>query len=202
MLSQDLADSLFPSGLPEPAHWEERYPPRDLPAAAEVTRFAPSPTGWLNIGGVFTATVNLDIARHTGGVYLVRIEDTDLSRFEEGAFSQFRASFTYFGIVPYEEDGVDGTPGPYGPYTQSARAGIYLTYVRELMRQGKAYPCFETREQGEARVARQRATGALPGYYGEWATWRDAGEEEVRERLAAGDSYVVRFRSPGIGGQR
>src|SRR5215813_11139677 len=97
MLSQDLVDSLFPSGLPEPSHWEERYPPRDLPAGAEVTRFAPSPTGWLNIGGVFTASVNLDIARHTGGVYLVRIEDTDLSRFEEGAFGQFQASFTYLG---------------------------------------------------------------------------------------------------------
>jgi glutamyl-tRNA synthetase len=151
---------------------------------------------------VFTATVNLDIARHTGGVYLVRIEDTDLSRFEEGAFSQFQASFTYFGIGPDEADGADGTPGPYGPYTQSARAGIYLTYVRELMRQGKAYPCFETREELAEIAARQKATGALPGYYGEWAIWRDAPEEQVRQRLAAGDPYYIRFRSPGIGGHR
>src|SRR6516225_2532526 len=202
MLSQDFVDSLFPSDVPEPAHWEQRYPPRDLPAGAEVTRFAPSPTGWLNIGGVFTATVNLDIAQHTGGVYLVRIEDTDLSRFEEGAFSQFQASFTYFGIGPDEEDGADGTPGPYGPYTQSARAGIYPTYVRELLRQGKAYPCFETREELAEITARQRATGALPGYYGEWAIWRDAPEEQVRQRLAAGDPYYIRFRSPGIGGHR
>ena len=92
--------------------------------------------------------------------------------------------------------------GGYGPYAQSERGQIYLTYVRELMRQGKAYPCFETKEQGEARVARQRATGALPGYYGEWAIWRDAAAEEVRERLAAGAPYVVRFRSPGAGGHR
>ena len=202
MLSQDFVDSLFPSDVPEPAHWEQRYPPRDLPAGAEVTRFAPSPTGWLNIGGVFTATVNLDIARHTGGVYLVRIEDTDLSRFEEGAFSQFQASFTYFGIGPDEADGADGTPGPYGPYIQSARAEIYLTYVRELVRQGKAYPCFETREELADITARQKATGALPGYYGEWAIWRDAPEELLRRRLAAGDPYYIRFRSPGIGGHR
>src|SRR5487761_1308270 len=198
MLSQELVDSLFPSGLPSAGHWEQRYPPRDLPAGSEVTRFAPSPTGWLHIGGVFTASVDQDVAHHSGGVYLVRIEDTDQDRFEAEAASQFQAAFDYFGIGPDE----GGEKGDYGPYTQSERGQIYLTYVRELMRQGTAYPCFETKEQGEARVARQRATGALPGYYGEWAIWRDAPEDQVRERLAAGDSHVVRFRSPGVGGRR
>jgi glutamyl-tRNA synthetase len=198
MLSQELVDSLFPSELPAPGHWARRYPPRELPSGAEVTRFAPSPTGWLHIGGVFTASVDQDIAHHSGGVYLVRIEDTDQSRFDPEAASQFEAAFDYFGIGPDE----GGETGGYGPYAQSERGQIYLTYVRELMRQGKAYPCFETKEQGEARVARQRATGALPGYYGEWAIWRDAGEEEVRERLAVGAPYVVRFRSPGAGGRR
>ena len=85
---------------------------------------------------------------------------------------------------------------------QSARAAIYETYARELMRHGKAYPCFETPAQAEARVARQKASGALPGYYGEWAIWRDAPQDQVRARLEAGDPYVVRFRSPGIGGAR
>jgi glutamyl-tRNA synthetase len=198
MLSQELIDSLFPSGLPDPAHWEERYPPRALPAGAEVTRFAPSPTGFLHIGGVYTATINLDIARHTGGVFLVRIEDTDRTRYEEDAASQLEAGFAAFGITPDEDD----TTGAYGPYTQSEREQIYLTYVREMLRQGKAYPCFETKEQGDERAARQRATGALPGYYGEWAIWRDAQAEEVEQRLAAGEPYVVRFRSPGVGGQR
>ena len=198
MLSQELVDSLFPSELPAPGHWARRYPPRELAAAAEVTRFAPSPTGWLHIGGVFTASVDQDVAHNSGGVYLVRIEDTDQSRFDPEAASQFEAAFDYFGIGPDE----GGEKGYYGPYAQSERGQIYLTYVRELMRQGKAYPCFETKEQGEARVARQRATGALPGYYGEWAIWRDAAEEEVRERLAAGAPYVVRFRSPGTGGHR
>jgi glutamyl-tRNA synthetase len=198
MLSQELVDSLFPSELPAPGHWARRYPPRELPTGAEVTRFAPSPTGWLHIGGVFTASVDQDVAHNSGGVYLVRIEDTDQSRFDPEAASQFEAAFDYFGIGPDE----GGETGYYGPYAQSERGQIYLTYVRELMRQGKAYPCFETKEQGEARVARQRATGALPGYYGEWAIWRDAAEEEVRERLAAGAPYVVRFRSPGTGGHR
>jgi glutamyl-tRNA synthetase len=198
MLSQDLIDSLFPSGLPEPEDWELRYPPRELPAGAEVTRFAPSPTGFLHIGGVYAAMINQDVARHTGGVFLVRVEDTDRARFEEDAASQFEAGFAHFGITPDEDD----SRGAYGPYTQSEREQIYLTYVRELMRQGKAYPCFETPEQGQARTARQQAVGALPGYYGEWAIWRDAPASEVEQRLAVGDSYVVRFRSPGIGGHR
>jgi glutamyl-tRNA synthetase len=199
MLSLELIDSLFAADLPEPSHWTARYPARELPAGAEVTRFAPSPTGWLHIGGIFTASVNLDLAASSGGVYLLRIEDTDQARFEEGALAQFEAGFDYFGIAADESDAVGGG---YGPYTQSARAEIYQTYVRELMRQGKAYPCFETPEQAEARVARQKTVGALPGYYGDWAIWRDAPEEQVRARLDAGDPYVVRFRSPGIGGAR
>jgi glutamyl-tRNA synthetase len=202
-LSLDLIDSLFPADLPEPAELEQRYPPRELPAGAEVTRFAPSPTGWLHIGGIFTASINLDVARRSGGVYLLRIEDTDQSRFEEGALRQFEAGFAYFGIMADEADDPEvGSRGRYGPYTQSARAAIYQAYVRELMRQGKAYPCFETPEQAEARAARQKAVGALPGYYGDWAIWRDAPEAQVRERLAAGDPYVVRFRSPGLSGTR
>jgi glutamyl-tRNA synthetase len=198
MLSQDLIDSLFPDDLPEPGYWEERYPPRALPAGAEVTRFSPSPTGFLNIGGVSTAAIDADVAHQTGGVYLVRIEDTDLSRFDESAVSQFDVAFAYFGIRPDEND----LSGHYGPYTQSERARIYLTYVRELLRQGKAYPCFATKEELAEISARQRATGALPGYYGEWAIWRDAPAEQVQQRLAAGDPYVVRFLSPGIGGHR
>ena len=202
MLSVELIDSLFPAGLPAPSHWEERYPPRSLPAGAEVTRFAPSPTGWLHIGAIFTAGVNRDIASHSGGRYLLRIEDTDQARFEEGALEQFEAGFAYFGIQADESDPAFGAGGAYGPYTQSARAEIYLTYVRELMRAGKAYPCFATREELTAIAERQKAVGALPGYYGDWAIWRDAPQEQVQARLDAGDPYVVRFRSPGIGGHR
>src|SRR5579862_713989 len=169
-LSRDLVDSLFPPDLPEPAELEQRYPPRGLPAGAEVTRFAPSPTGFLHIGGLYTAGVSRDLAKHSGGVYILRIEDTDQARFVEDAARQFSAAFSYFAIQPDESDqGFGGTSDRYGPYTQSARERLYMTYVRELLRQGKAYPCFETPEQAEARTARQRATGALPGYYGDWA---------------------------------
>src|SRR6266700_232498 len=140
MLSADLIDSLFPADLPSPVHWAERYPERALPAGAEVTRFAPSPTGWLHIGAISTASVNLDLARHSGGRYLLRIEDTDQARFEEGALAQFEEGFAYFGIRADEADTPGlGDPGRYGPYTQSARAEIYQTHVRELLRQGKAY---------------------------------------------------------------
>jgi glutamyl-tRNA synthetase len=202
MLSPELIDSLFPAGLRLAAHWAERYPPRSLPAGAQVTRFAPSPTGWLHIGAVYTAGVNLDIARQSGGRYLLRIEDTDQERFEEGALEQFEAGFAYFGIEPDESDPAFGGGGDYGPYAQSARADIYQSHVRELMRAGKAYPCFATREELAAIADRQKAVGALPGYYGDWAVWRDAPEDQVRTRLEAGDPYVVRFRSPGVGGQR
>ncbi len=198
MLSQRLVDELFPAGLPEPEHWERRYPPRRLPDGAQVTRFAPSPTGFLHIGGVYTATIDRDVAKHSGGRYLVRIEDTDQARVTEGAAEQFAASFDYFEIGPDEDD----LTGHYAPYTQSARQDIYLTYVRELLRGNKAYLCFATREQLADIADRQRKAGALPGYYGQWAIWRDAPDDEVLKKLEAGDPYVVRFRSPGAAGVR
>jgi glutamyl-tRNA synthetase len=198
MLSQELIDSLFPTDLPEPQHWERRYPPRGLPAGAEVTRFSPSPTGYLHIGGVYTATIDADIARHSSGRYLVRVEDTDQARVVEGAAGQFAAAFEYFGIDPDEDDATGG----YGPYIQSEREQIYLSYVRELLREGMAYLCFETRQEAEDRVARQRAAGAPPGYYGQWAIWRDAPEERVAVQLSKGALYTVRFRSPGLAAQR
>ena len=198
MLSRSVVDSLFPPGLPEPGYWEDRYPPRDLPDGAQVTRFSPSPTGYLHIGGVYVATIDVDVARHSGGRYLVRLEDTDQARVAEGAVAQFAEAFAYFSIGPDEDD----QTGRYGPYAQSGRADTYLSYVRELLREGKAYPCFATRQELEEITARQRAAGALPGYYGRWAICRDAPEEQVVARLAAGDPYVVRFRSPGVAGAR
>ena len=198
MLSRTVVDSLFPPDLPEPEHWEQRYPPRDLPEGAQVTRFSPSPTGFLHIGGVYAATIDVDVARHSGGVYLVRLEDTDQARVAEGAAAQFAEAFAYFSIGPDEDD----QNGRYGPYSQSPRAQIYLTYVRELLRQDTAYLDFATKRDLEEITARQRAAGALPGYYGKWALWRDADPARVIERLEAGDPYVVRFRSPAAAGAR
>jgi glutamyl-tRNA synthetase len=198
MPDQSVIDSLFPADLPEPRHWEDRYPPRDLPAGAEVTRLGPSPTGFLHIGGVYVATIDVDVARHSGGVYLVRIEDTDQARITEGAGDQFAEAFAYFSIEPDEND----ETGRYGPYEQSRRGEIYLSYVCELLRRDQAYLCFATKEELAEISAQQRAAGALPGYYGRWAIWREAPQDKVAARLAAGDPYVVRFRSPGLAGVR
>ncbi len=195
VLDRDEIDALFPADLPEPAHWEERYPPRDLPEGAQVTRFSPSPTGFMHIGGIYTAMLDKAVAAQTGGVYLVRIEDTDQAREVEGAIAQFDKAFGYFGVMPAEGDG--DISGRYGPYVQSRRSAIYLTYVREFLRQGKAYLCFATREELAASAAEQRAEKVPTGYFGRWAIWRDAPDDRVRARLAAGEPYVVRFRSPG-----
>ena len=203
MLDRAVIDALFPAGLPGPGYWEGRYPPRRLPAGAQVTRFGPSPTGFVHSGGVYAATIDRDIATHSGGRYLVRVEDTDQSREVEGALAQFARAFDYFGLHPDESGessgdgaGDDTGHGAYGPYRQSARHRIYLTYVRELLRQGQAYPCFAAKDELAALTARQQAAKVPPGYYGSWAIWRDADPANVAARLAAGTSYVVRFRAP------
>lgn len=193
MLDRDEVDALFPRDLPEPAHWEERCPPRDLPEGAQVTRFCPSPTGFAHIGGIYVAMIDKAIAKQSGGTYFIRIEDTDQTREVSGATAQFDRAFSYFQVTSEETDAT----GPYGPYTQSHRSQIYKTYVRQFLHEGKAYLCSATKEELAAATEAQRAAKVPTGYYGRWATWRDAPDDLVRERLAAGDSYVVRFRSPG-----
>jgi glutamyl-tRNA synthetase len=196
-------DSLFPADLSEPEHWEQQYPPRDLPEGAEVTRFGPSPTGFVHIGGVYVAMIDQDVSARTGGRYLVRVEDTDQSREVEGALAQFERAFDYFRIQPTESEGSSDGTGAYGPYLQSARERIYLTYVRHLLRRGRAYLCFATRDELADITARQQAAKVPPGYYGTWAIWRDADPSRVREELAKGTPYVVRFRAPDeAAGQR
>jgi len=198
MLDRAAVDALFPSDLPDPEHWEQQYPQRQLPEGAKVTRLGPSPTGFIHIGGIYAGMIDRDVAHHSGGVYLLRVEDTDRSREVEGAVEQFDRAFDHFGIHPDEADG----RGAYGPYLQSQRAEIYWSYVRELMRDGKAYPCFATKDELDDITARQRAAKLPTGYYGRWATWREASDEDVAARLAAGEPYVVRFRSPAVPGER
>jgi glutamyl-tRNA synthetase len=199
MLDRAVIDALFPADLPEPEQWEQQYPPRRLPDTAHVTRFAPSPTGFVHIGGIYAATIDRDIATNSGGVYLVRVEDTDQSREVEGALAQFARGFGYFHLAADEED----ERGAYGPYRQSARERIYLTYVRHLLRQGKAYLCFATKDELAGITARQQAAKIPPGYYGRWAVWRDADPADVAAKLAQGTQHVVRFRAPDdAAGQR
>ena len=198
MLDGALINSLFPAELPEVVDWEQRYPPRDLPDSAKVTRLAPSPTGFVHIGGIYTAMLDQDVARRSGGKFLVRIEDTDQAREVSGAVAQFNRAFEYFGLVPDEDD----ESGEYGPYRQSQRSEIYLSYARELLRRGTAYLCFATEEELTENRRLQQQMKIPPGYYGRWALWRDRDEADVRARLDAGLPYVLRFRSPGNVGAR
>jgi glutamyl-tRNA synthetase len=192
MLDRAVVDGLFPTGLPEADYWEAQFPPRELAEGAKVTRFGPSPTGFVHIGGIYVAMIDRDVATHSGGVYLVRVEDTDQSREVEGALAQFARAFDYFGIRADE----DIDHGAYGPYLQSHREQIYLTYVRHLLRQGKAYLCFATKDELADITSRQQAAKVPTGYYGKWALWRDADATEVQGKLAVGTPYVVRFRTP------
>ncbi|MDR2987874.1 MAG: glutamate--tRNA ligase [Nocardiopsaceae bacterium] len=193
-----MIDALFPADLAEPEFWEQRYPPRDLPAGALVTRLGPSPTGFMHIGTIYMAMIDLDVAHRSDGRYLVRIEDTDQAREVEGALEQFSRAFDYFGLPPDEQQ----SHGDYGPYHQSERSAIYMSFARELLRQGKAYLCFATAEELSAMRKQQQESKVPPGYYGRWAIWRDATPEQVQAKLAEGAPYVVRFRSPGTPGRR
>ena len=190
MLPPELLDRLLPGTEPI-EHWEQVFPARDLPAGAEVTRFAPSPTGWIHIGGVYTATVAKELAERSGGRYLVRIEDTDQARVVEGSDEHFARAFAHFDIGPTEP-----ADAPWGPYRQSARAEIYRSHVRHLLDRGLAYPDFATKEELAEITERQQAAKVDLGYWGEWATWRDASADAVAGALDEGRPFVVRFRAP------
>jgi glutamyl-tRNA synthetase len=168
MLTTELINSLFDTALPEPSHWESHYPPRDLPAGAIVTRFGPSPTGFLHTGGVYVATVGKNLARHSGGVYFIRIEDTDQAREIAGSREQFEGAFKYFDIESDEND----SNSKWGPYQQSKRELIYHTFARELLRRDLAYPCFCTRDELAQMTEAQLAAKGHTGYYGAWARCR------------------------------
>lgn len=198
MLDRAEIDALFPADLPDPDHWERHYPARQLPEGAKVTRFGPSPTGFVHIGGIYVAMIDRDVSSHTGGAYLVRVEDTDQSREVAGAVEQFERAFGYFDLHADEDE---RRGGDYGPYHQSARERIYLTYVRELLREGRAYLDFATKDELADITRRQQAAKLPTGYYGSWALWRDADPADVAAKLAAEAPYVVRFRAPDTAGR-
>ena len=192
MLTSDLIVSLFDADLPDPAHWESRYPPRNLPPGAVVTRFGPSPTGFLHTGGVYIASLGKNLADHSGGVYFIRIEDTDQLRAAPGALVQFEKAFEYFSIESEEQDDTS----QWGPYEQSKRSRIYHTFARDLLLRGHAYLCFCTREQLAEVAEQQQKSKSNLGYYGDWARCRNLSLEEVQQQITAGTPYTVRFRSP------
>ena len=194
---QKLAELLFPDLHTTAEEMEARYPKRDLPEGAMVTRMGPSPTGFIHLGNLYGALTDERLAHRSGGVAFLRIEDTDDKREVEGAVPMLIDALDYFGIRFDEGATADGETGDYGPYWQSERSSIYKTFVKKLVSEGKAYPCFMSEEEIADIRAMQEANKLNPGIYGEYAKHRDLSLEEVEARLAAGEVPVMRLRSTG-----
>ena len=194
---KDLANLIFPNAK-DIKYYEEKYPERNLPEGAIVTRFAPSPTGFVHIGGLYQALVAKTVAEKTGGVFFLRVEDTDQKREVENGVIGIVNSLKDFDMAPDEGMITDTKEiGNYGPYKQSLRKDIYQAYAKYLIEQGKAYPCFCTPEEDEERKAKQEAAKLRTGYYGVWAKCRKLTVEEMAEKIKNGESYIIRFKSPG-----
>ena len=192
-----LAELLFPNIDKSPEDYEKIYPKRNLPEGAKVTRLGPSPTGFIHLGNLYGAFVDERLAHQSGGVFYLRIEDTDDKRFVDGAVKIIIDSLRFFGISFDEGAGLDGDTGAYGDYTQSNRGEIYASFAKKLVREGKAYPCFLTEEEITAIRAKQEAEKQNPGIYGEFAAYRNLSLEEVEANIKAGKPYVLRLKSDG-----
>lgn len=194
---KELAQLLFPNITKAPQDMEDMYPPRALKEGARVTRFAPSPTGFLHFGNLFTCMVSYKTAKTTDGVFYVRVEDTDQKRKVEGAIDVMLKGLSVYGINA--DEGVVGDEkeiGDYGPYYQSARVEIYQTYAKALVEQGLAYPCFcSADELDEIRTAQENES--IKGYWGKWAKCRDLSFEQIKANIDAGMSWTLRLKSPG-----
>ena len=197
MTYKELADLIFPN-VKEIEYYESKYPKRTLPEGAIVTRYAPSPTGFMHIGGLYQALVARAVAKQTKGVFFLRIEDTDQKREVENGVTEIVNSLKEFDMAPDEGMITDTEEiGEYGPYKQSLRKEIYQSYAKYMLEQGKAYPCFATPEELEELRAKQEAAKVRTGYYGVWAKYRNLSLDEMAEKIKAGVPYIIRFKSPG-----
>lgn len=194
-----IANLLFPDLDRTPEDFFRQYAPRDLPEDAVVTRFAPSPTGFIHLGSIYIALVGRRLAQQSGGVFILRIEDTDQQREVKRGVEQIVKSLHDFGIVPDEGPfAVDPLRerGDYGPYRQSERRAIYAVFAHRLVETGAAYPSFQTAEELEAIRQEQQRTGNPPGYYGPWAKDRGLTLDEIQGLLDQGSPFVIRCRAP------
>ncbi len=195
--NNDLAELLFPDVTMTIDDLEAKYPARNLPEGAQVTRFAPSPTGFLHTGSLFTSMISYTLAKQSGGVYFFRLEDTDTKRTIEGSGDLLIDQLAQFGIVADEGYTPSGDSGDYGPYQQSKRRDIYRTVIKQMIKDGSAYPDFCTPEDLDAIRAAQEANKVLPGYYGKYARDRNLSVDERIAKIKAGTPWVIRFRSLG-----
>ncbi len=194
---KQLAELIFPEIQETIDDLEKRYPPRNLKESAQVTRFAPSPTGFLQTGSLFTAMVAKKVAKDSGGLFFLRLEDTDTKREISGSGEQLITQLAEFGITLDEGYLGDRDIGNYGPYRQSKRASIYKVVIKYLIAHNLAYPCFCSTEELEVLRKTQEAQKVVPGYYGKYATCRYLSPEEAMQKIRSGQPYVIRFRSQG-----
>ncbi len=198
MDNNKLAELLFPHIDKTPEYYETLYPKRNLPEGAKVTRIGPSPTGFVHLGNLYNAIIGERLAHQSGGVFYLRVEDTDAKREVEGAVELVLSSMNYFGI--HFDEGVtenDGQKGDYGPYRQRLRKDIYQCFAKELVKRGLAYPCFCSEEKLAAMREEQISKKLNFGYYGEWAVCRNLSLDDIEAKIANGEKYVLRFRSGG-----
>ncbi len=192
-----LADLLFPDVVDTPESLEEKFPVRELPEGAVVTRMAPSPTGFVHLGNLVQGLTAERMAHQSNGVLFLRVEDTDAKREVPGAVEVLIETLKHYGISFDEGATIDGDFGNYGPYRQRQRAAIYHVYAKNLVEEGMAYPCFCTEEELSAMREQQEANKETTGYYGKYAMWRDRSVSDIEEQLSAGNPWVLRFRSTG-----
>ena len=200
---KELSELIYPSLAHTPEEYEAMYPPRDLPEGALVTRLGPSPTGFIHLGNLYGAFVDERLAHQSGGVFFLRIEDTDDKRYVENAVETIIGSLDFFDIRFDEGVTENGDIGDYGDYTQSHRGEIYRTFAKELLSQGMAYPCFLTEDEITAIREKQESQKTAPGIYAGWSKYRDwdkdeATEAEVVSRIKAGEPFVIRLKSKGV----
>lgn len=201
--NKKMAELLFGGITLTPEDYEEKYPERNIKEGAIVTRFAPSPTGFLHFGGLFAAFIERMAANVTDGVFYLRIEDTDKKREVENGAELIIKGLKSFGITI--DEGVTGTneeKGAYAPYTQSKRTEIYQAFVKRLVEEGMAYPCFMSEEEIAKVREMQEQEKKLPGIYGEYAKYRDITSDEAKKLIDEGREYVVRLKSTGKEGGR
>lgn len=194
---KDLANLIFPNAK-EISYYEEKYPERNLKEGAVVTRYAPSPTGVVHIGGLYQSLIAKKMAEQTEGVFFVRIEDTDQKREIENGAEEIINSLNDYDLSPDETIGLDGVDkGNYGPYMQSKRKEIYESYAKYLLEQGKAYPCFCSQEELAQIRENQEKAKDRTGYYGKWTKCRNMPIDMAAEKIKNGDPYIIRLKSPG-----
>ena len=192
-----LSNLLFPDVTQTPEDVEAMFPHRNLPEGAVVTRMAPSPTGFVHLGNLVQGMISERMAHQSGGVLFLRVEDTDAKREVPGAVEVLINTLEHYGICFDEGATIEGDSGNYGPYRQRQRASIYHVFAKKLVTEGKAYPCFCTEQELSAIREKQEASKETTGYYGKYALWRDRSLEDIQVQLAAGNPWVLRFRSEG-----